>query len=201
MNIFRFPPCHFVRRGSLLLALLIVSGEARSAPHWRLGPLASSKLVHNFAVEPLATDTLRANERTFLEKAGERSRLEIRLARLAVAQATSADVKSFAQQVAGEQQQISDAVEALRQKKGAITEAAPADAPTEATQKLAQKTGADFDREFVRQIGEIQSEVVALFEQAMANAKDTDVRDLAGLYLPTLRDHQNKVTELKKTIE
>jgi putative membrane protein len=201
MKIFPAPRFSFMRSGSVLLVFLILNVEARSAPHWRLGPLASSKLARNFAVEPLATDTLRPNERTFLEKAGERSRHEIRLARLAVAQATSADVKAFAQQLTGEQQQINDAVEALRQKKGAVTEAAPADVPSEATQKLAQKTGADFDREFVRLIGEVQSEVVALFEQAMANAKDTDVRDLAGLYLPTLRDHQNKVTELKKTIE
>lgn len=40
-----------------------------------------------------------------------------------------------------------------------------------------------------------------LFERSMSVARDSDVRDLLGAYLPVLRDHQNKISELRKALE
>lgn len=187
-------------RGLWLAVTLATAGTltVSAAPRWR-GPVAKN-LIHNFAAEGLATDTLRPSERTFLEKAAALSREEVRLARLAVGQATGSEVKAFAQQLASDHQQIHDSVESLRRKKGSATEPA-AEAVSEAAQKLAPKTGADFDREFVRIIADLHAEAVILFEQAMSAAKDSEVRDLLGSYLPMMREHQNKVTELRKLME
>ncbi len=186
------------RLGLVAAAALVGASSAAGAPRFR-GPVAKN-LIHNFAAEGLASDSLRPSERTFLEKAAALSRDELRLARLAVSQATSSEVKAFAQQMAGDQQQISDSVDSLRRKKGSAPAVAP-EVVSEAAQKLAQKTGADFDREFVRVVADVHAEMVILFEQSMSDAKDTDVRELLGSYLPVLRDHQNKVNELRKALE
>jgi putative membrane protein len=193
-------------RFAFIASLGLAAVAATAAPRWR-GPAARS-FVRSFAAEPLATDTLRPTERSFLEKAADLSRDEVQIARLAVAQATSTDIRAFAQQIAADHKQLNDSVEALRRRKGS---AAPGtgekengkgpEITTEASQKLAQKTGADFDKEFIRVIGQLHTSAVTLFEEAMADAKDGDVRDLAGSYLPTLRDHQNRITELRKTLE
>lgn len=182
----------------LLVAASLLTLSASAAPRFR-GPIAKN-LIHNFAAEGLATDTLRPSERTFLEKAAALSRDELRLARLAVSQAAGSEVKALAQQMAADQQQIADSVDSLRRKKGS-SEAVPPEVVSEAAQKLAQKTGADFDREFVRVVADLHAEMVILFEQSMSDAKDTDVRELLGSYLPMLRDHQNKMNELRKALE
>ena len=186
---------------TVLVVLTVTAGLGRSAaaaPKWR-GPVAKNRASH-YVVEPLASDTLRPSERTFLEKAAALSREEMRLARLAVSQAAGSDVKAVAQQIATDHQQLNDSVEGLRRKKGAAVEA-PVDIVSEASLKLAQKNGADFDRAFVRVMADAQAEVVILFERSMSDAKDTDVRELLGAYLPVLRDHQNKISELRKALE
>lgn len=195
-----------VRMARLSLGGGLVLGCALAAtPRWTVARASSSSFLRGFAGEPLATtDSLRPGERSFLEKAVEVSRQRVQLGRFAVGQANSSDVRGFAQQLAGDYQQIGDSVDALRRRKGAGADASPGettDVVSEAQQKLAQKSGAEFDREFVRFVAEQHSELLALFEQAAANAKDSDVRELAGGFLPTLRDHYNRIVELKKALE
>ncbi|MDO8540320.1 MAG: DUF4142 domain-containing protein [Opitutaceae bacterium] len=182
---------------------LASSISAVAAPQWRARPVFARSVAFAFAAEPLATDALRPVERTFLEQAAELSRQQIRFARLAVSQASSSDVRSFAQQLAGDHRQISDSIEGLRRKKGSMLEEKEKspDAVPEGFQELAQKTGADFDREFVRLTAQMQARELTLFEEAMSDAKDNEVRDLVGTYLPMIREHQNRGTELKKTFE
>lgn len=183
--------------------LLGLAAIASAAPRWRGQVVATNNLIRGFAVQPLAADTFRPLEQSFLEKAAEASREETQLARLATSQAANSDVRSFAQQLAVDQRSLGDAVEGVRRKKGVVVDPAPA-APeivSEAAQKLATKTGAEFDREFVRLMNEARTASLALFEQAAAEIKDPDVRQLAADSLPTLRAHRNRLLELKAALE
>ena len=166
----------------------------------RADPKMRVVMVRSFAAEALAADNLRAGEREFLQKAAVLARREVQLARLAVAQSVGSDVRSFATQVATDQQPLADAIEALRRRKGATPPSAEAPAAEEGSE-LTGRTGADFDREFVRVITDLHGELVSLFEQTASEAKDADVRELAGSALPTLRDHGNKLVELRKALE
>jgi putative membrane protein len=192
------------RRLALGIAgLLSVAAVASAAPRWRGQAVATNNLIRGFAAQPLAADTLRPLERSFLEKAAETSREEMQLARLALSQAANSDLRTFAQQLAVDQRSIGDALEGLRRKRGAVVDPAPAasEVVSEASQKLATKTGAEFDREFVRLMSEARTATIALFEQAAADIKDPDVRELAAENLPTLRAHQNRLLELKAALE
>lgn len=194
-----------VRSLATSLILFVVSAApalagSNSGPFARL-PFAGESLIGSDGVDALATDALRPVERAFLEKAAQLSRQQIQLAQLAVSQATGSDVRTYAQQMAGDHRQIGDSIEALRRKKGTSAGGSPEAVVPESFQQLAQKSGGDFDREFVRLAGDLQATLLTLFEEVMADAKDPEVRELAGAHLPTLRDHQNRATELKKAYD
>lgn len=195
-----------VRLGTVCVVAVTCAGTTlwSATSRWQAARLGTHSLMRSFAGEALATDSLRPLERTFLEKAFELSRQNLALARLALSQANSSDVRAFAQQMAGDYQQIGDSLDAMRRRKGAVDDTAGKDAKdivSEAQQKLAQKSGVEFDRDFVRLVADQHSDTLALFEQAAANAKDADIRDLAGGLIPTLRDHYNRLVELRKTLE
>jgi len=128
------------------------------------------------------------------------SRTELRLAQVAASQATRSDLRNFSQQVVSDYRQITDSLDGLVRKKGAAI-ALSTDMATDRFDQIGEKSGAEFDREFVRATAKAQDEMVKLFERALADAKDADVRELAGSYLPALRAHQNAVRELKKAFE
>ena len=75
------------------------------------------------------------------------------------------------------------------------------EAPAEPYTQLAARSGAEFDREFVRVLAELHDETITLFEQAAADAKDADVRALAAGQLPMLRAHRGRIVELKKVFD
>jgi putative membrane protein len=156
--------------------------------------------VLGFAPDALATDELRVNERTFLVKALETARQQMRLAEVGASQAESSDVRSHALQLVADYRALSDALDALIRRKGGIADA-PVGGTSEKYEKLMSKTGPEFDREFVRTVADRSYDVMTLFEQAAAESKDTDVRDFAAAELPVLRGHRNAAVDLKRALE
>jgi putative membrane protein len=186
------------------LTLLAGATTASAALPWRIAPAFGRSMTAGMAAEPQAASALRPVEHAFLQRAAELSREQLQLAKLAVGQATSSDVRTYAQQVASDYRQIDDSLEALRRRKGTAREVEEPGAPvqnSEDFQHLAQQSGPDFDREFVRIAGDLQAIVLTLFEEVMAEAKDSEVRDLIGNYLPVLRGHRNRTTELRKIFD
>jgi putative membrane protein len=148
----------------------------------------------------VAADALRPNEQAFLGKAMESSRQQLRLADVGSNQGASSDVRTHALQLAADYRDLFDSLDALIRRKGGIA-GAPVGGASETYQKLSARSGADFDREFVRIAAELSDSVMILFEQAANNAKDADVREFATARLPLLRDHRNRSVELKKVFE
>jgi len=154
--------------------------------------------MNNFGADSATPETLRPADRAFLTKAEENARLQIRLAEVGLGRAGSSEIRSHAQQMVGDYRRLNDALEALVRRKGGIA-GAPVGTTSENFQKLAENAGFAFDSEFVRKAAQLGDETLTLFEQAAADAKDPDVRDLAAAQLPILRAHRTTLVELKKT--
>jgi len=144
-----------------------------------------------------AAESLRPTERAFLIAAVDTSRLQMRLAEVGAANASSSEVRSHALALAGDFRQLSDSLDALIRRKGGIA-GAPAGDRSETVKGLMGKSGPDFDREYVRATAKLTDDVMALFEQAATEAKDVDVRAMAAAQLPLLRGHRNRITELMR---
>jgi predicted outer membrane protein len=181
----------------LIFGALALASVAEAASAWRT-PVMRSWGRH-FAAMPLATETLRPSEQGFLESALALSRQETRLAELAAGQATNSDVRALALEIPGEQRALRESVEGLLRRKGM---AVPADLPVpEAHQRLVEMSGSTFDREIVMALAKLHEELVTLFEQAASDGKDPEVRDIGGRHLPALREHRNRLIELRKIYE
>jgi putative membrane protein len=200
MTAFLFPRFSPVSLTFSALALTIVGAVLNAAPPWRMGAVSARNLASGFAAEPIAGETLRPAERSFLTKATETSRQTVRLAEVGLGQANNSELRSHAHQLATDYRRLGDALEALIRRKGGIA-GAPVGGPSETYQKLAAKSGDTFDRDFVRATSDLNTGVLTLFEQAASEAKDADVREFAAAQLPVLRAHRTAITELKKTLD
>lgn len=158
--------------------------------------LAQANIDTTASLSP--TDSLRPVERSFILQALENSRNEAEISRLAVSQARSSAIREFAQQLLGDYTQINTALETLARRKAV---AAPLQ-PTSFSDRYRQlaEAGTTFDRAFVREIAVENTRALRLCEKAVADAKDADIRELAGSLLPVIRDHVNKTTNLQKSL-
>jgi putative membrane protein len=145
------------------------------------------------------TDSVRAPERAFLLQGLENSRQEAELSRLAVSQASSSEVREFAQQLVTDYQQINTALEALARRKAVEVPLQPTSF-SDHYRDLAERSGKSFDRAFIREIAATNDRALRLCEAAVGNAKDPDIRELAGSLLPVVRDHVNKTTDFEKSL-
>lgn len=187
-------------RVAFALATASVSLSSLLATPSHLPRVVARNLVLGFAPDPLATDELRVNEKAFLVKALETTRQQMRLAEVGASQAESSDVRSYALQLVADYRTLSDALDALVRRKGGISDA-PVGGTSEKYDKLMTKSGAEFDREFIRTAADRSYDVMTVFEQAAAESKDTEVRDFAAAELPVLRAHRNAAIDLKRALE
>jgi putative membrane protein len=180
------------------IGLVAISLNANAAAPWKARQVSARSLMNGFGAEPAASEALRPVDRAFLSKAVESVRQQMRLAEVGVSQAANADVRSHAQKLVTDSRTLNDTLDALIRRKGGIA-GAPVGGTSENYQKLAETPGGAFDAAFVRAASQMADEVLNLFEQAAADAKDSDVRELAAAQLPALRANRNAVLELKKS--
>ena len=182
-----------------LLGATSVGVTCAVAAPWRMR-LPAASLVNRFAAEPVATDALRPNEQEFLTKAIEAVGQQMRLAAVGASKADSAEVRSQALQLTAEGRQMADTLDALVRRKGGIP-GAPVGGTSEGYQKLAEKAGVEFDREFVLTASQLIANALMLFEKGAADSRDPDVRELAAAQLPVLRGQHNTLSDLKKKLD
>jgi putative membrane protein len=141
---------------------------------------------------------LSQGDREFVVTSLGASRQQARLAAMGILRAASSDVRSLAQQLETDFRSLSDSLDAIWRRTGSVAGPAAGGAGESAERVLADKSGAAFDREFVRVVTQANGRLLTAFEQAVSSAKDPGVRELAARQLPVLRAHRTTLTELHK---
>lgn len=129
----------------------------------------------------------------FLNDAAPGGMAEIELGRLAVKQAASREVKSFAERVIADHSKAGEELKQLARRKQVMLPENVNPAHKEAIDKLSQLSGAAFDREYVKAMVENHGKDVTAFESVAKGAVDADVKAFATKTLPTLRVHLQKI--------
>lgn len=62
--------------------------------------------------------------------------------------------------------------------------------------KLSSLSGAEFDREYMRQMVKDHSDAVELFQKEASRGKDTDLKGFAAKTLPAIQEHLRMAREL-----
>lgn len=178
-------------------------------------PAPSSRIL----VRPQDAPKAGGLDHQFARQAAEAGAMEVALARLAGERATHEKVKGFAQQMIQDHTNANQELERLATMQHIpLPKAASSDSPPAgthpatragveggpakdgATARLSQLTGADFDREYMRQAMADHDQAVALFQHQADEGKNRDLKAWAAKMLPTLRQHQTMARDVAAAI-
>jgi len=166
------------------------TNPATPAPSSAMPPSTSSAPAASGAATAAAKDPA-----TFVDKAGRAGAFEVEASKLAQQKATSAEVKSYATRIVDDHTRAADE---LKQAAGGL--AVPAEPSADQRAKidaLKGKSGTDFDRTYVNEVGvAAHEEAVALFEDYARNGSDASLKAFADKTVPTLRDHLTMAKDL-----
>jgi putative membrane protein len=132
----------------------------------------------------------------FMTKAAESGLAEVLTSQLATSKSTNEEVKAFAQRMVDDHTKANDELKGLAGNKNVTLPTTPNAKQRATHDRLNTLSGADFDREYMREQVRMHNEAVALFEKETRNGRDQDVKAWAGKTLPTLREHQRLANDL-----
>lgn len=149
------------------------------------------------AIGTPATAVLAQFDQAFMTEAAEDGQFELEVARLAAEKASDPAVKSFAQMLVDDHGAANDK---LREIASSHNVALPASLPEDKKkelERLANLSGAEFDREFVKIAGlKDHRHDIDEFEKASTQAQNGDVKNFAQSTLPTLKKHLEAAQKL-----
>lgn len=140
--------------------------------------------------------SLSSADKDFMMKAADGGMTEVAMGQLALKQASSNEVKQFAQRMVDDHSKANDQLKELAAKKGVTLPMEPSAKHKMAMDKMAKMSGADFDREYMRDQVKAHDMTVSLFEKEARSGRDAETKAWAEQTLPTLREHQTMAKDM-----
>jgi len=162
--------------------------------------LATLVLITSVSGLHAADAAVDSADKSFLKDAYEDGLAEVKLAELAGSKTGNAEVKTFAQHMVTDHTKANAELKTLADNKKVEVPAEPSTTAKGKAKLLDGKTGADFDKAYVKQAVSDHEKAVKAFAKAAAQAKDADVKAFAVKTLPTLEGHLKMVQELQSKI-
>lgn len=151
-----------------------------------------------FPQQLVATDTL-PTDAQFVSNAMDRATETMALASLALQKSARGDVRSIAQGLLQDQQQLLSDLQKLRkQHKGRDSLKKYTDGSREDLEKL---QGTAFDRQWVEKMVTWNAAGISRYEVASGGAKDKDTRALAAHVLPKLKTYQQQLETCRAKLQ
>ncbi|WP_300598433.1 DUF4142 domain-containing protein [Niabella sp.] len=123
---------------------------------------------------------------------------EVQLGEMAQNQGADPKVKEFGKMMVTDHSKANDELKMIAAGKNITLPAAPGDDMQKVANDLSSKSGADFDKAYVKQMVDDHEKTVKLFEDAQKEVQDSDLRAFAVKTLPVLRTHLEHIRALKK---
>ncbi len=139
---------------------------------------------------PQAPARLARSDRRFIEDAAASGLFELQAAQLAATKATDPAVKRYATQLADHHGAANSELMSLANSLGLELPPGPKRAMRNEIEKLGKKTGPEFDREFVQNVGVKEHEKdIKAFQKAAKDVKDPQLKAWIDKTLPVLQQH------------
>jgi putative membrane protein len=129
------------------------------------------------------------DDRQFVMQAAQDGMAEVQLGKLAQQKASSGEVKQFGQMMVEHHSKGNSELEAIASKLGASPPKTLDQKHQEMMKKFEKLTGADFDREYARQMVQDHERAISLFEKQAKKGDADELKQFAAKQLPLLRDH------------
>lgn len=130
-----------------------------------------------------------AADKKFMTAAAQGGMEEVELGKLAAANGSDPDVKTFGQRMVDDHSKANDQLKQVAQTKGVTLPTDVTKSQRNEINKLSKMTGASFDKAYMKMMVKDHKKDVAEFQKESKSAKDADVKSFAGTTLPTLQEH------------
>ena len=150
-------------------------------------PMTTPSTAPNKPTAPASN--LSRGDQKFIEDAAAGGMAEVELGKLAEQHGASDQVKQFGKKMVEDHQKANDQLKKIAESKGLKLPADMSASDRREYDKLQKKTGADFDREYMKEMVSDHKKDVKDFESAAKKADDADVKNFASTTLPTLHQH------------
>lgn len=155
--------------------------------------------------------SLSSSDRRFVNEVHEGGMAEVALGQLAVTRGMNPDVKAYGKRMVDDHSKADQELMQIASGKGiTLSSPPPPSAPTSSTEPQSQLTGkqremidrlnklsgADFDREYIRNQVKDHEKDVALFEKQSTSGADAELKAFAAKTLPTLREHLQRARDI-----
>jgi putative membrane protein len=156
--------------------------------------------ISTYAAGEKASAKMPASDAKFMKKVAQDGKAEVELGRLAAERGTSDAVKQFGQRMVTDHGKAGDELAKLAQDKGVEL---PADMDAKHKRlhdRLAKLSGAEFDREYMKEMVRDHDTDVKAFQREADRAKDADLKAWAAKTLPTLKEHQQQAHQMQASV-
>jgi len=147
---------------------------------------------------------LSRGDANFIREASKGGHMEVMMGQSAKDRASNADVKKYGERLVKDHSDANEKLAQLASQKGLdlakVTDKDTVHDHGKAVMDLEKKTGADFDREFIKHALKDHKKDISKFEKASRDSEDSDVRAFAANTLPKLREHQMEAERLAKSL-
>jgi putative membrane protein len=160
---------------------------------------SQSKAATSSSQSSMGATNLSSGDRKFIEKAAEGGMAEVQLGKLATQKAGADQVKQFGQRMVDDHSKANDQLKQVASSKN-VTLPTDVDKSTKREMdKLSKLSGADFDREYMKNMVSDHKKDVSDFKSEASRAKDPDVKQFAASTLPTLQEHLQLAQSAQQT--
>jgi putative membrane protein len=174
---------------TVLAAAILPAAAALSSPQAGQGPSPQQGQAGGA--------TLSKSDRDFVDKAALGGLLEVKLGQLAQQKGESQDVRNFGKRMVDDHSSVNSRLEEIAGRKGLKLPRELDDKHRERVDKLSKKTGAEFDRDYIKRMVDDHQDDVDEFEKAARDAKDPELKSFASATLPTLREHLSLAKQIR----
>lgn len=123
---------------------------------------------------------------------------EVQLGEMAQSKGSDPGVKNFGKMMVDDHSKANDELKMIAAGKNITLPAAPNDEMQKVATDLSSKSGADFDKAYIKQMVDDHEKTIKLFEDAQKDVQDSDIRAFVIKTLPVLKTHLEQVKALKK---
>lgn len=137
----------------------------------------------------------------FAVEAADAGLMEVELGTLAATKATSPDVKRFAQMMVEEHSKANNELKSLASQKNITLPTAMGNEHQRKVENLREKTGADFDKEYMDLMVRDHKEDIDEFEDQAEDGHDPEIKAWASSKVPSLRKHLEEAERIQESLK
>ena len=126
---------------------------------------------------------------------------EINAGKVAQEKATNPRVKEFSAQIVEEYTRATDELKTLAEDKNIVVPTAPGENELREIADLNAEEGAEFDKEYINLIANDQNDVIDLYENAVENVDDPEIREFASRTLALLKANVEEAKTIEESLE